>query len=111
MPNKLHGEYSRAPFWSSWVAGMCQVIKHDTGYTLCSILTVMCRNLRKVNILLQAIDRLGKDVEYYAVDLSLPELERTFSEIPTGKQVSLHLIEVDNIYVTNVGRASFIRGA
>ncbi|KAF3003670.1 hypothetical protein E8E13_008496 [Curvularia kusanoi] len=40
-------------------------------------------NLRKVNILLQAIDRLGKDVEYYAVDLSLPELERTFSEIPT----------------------------
>lgn len=40
-------------------------------------------NLRKVNILLQAIDRLGKDVEYYAVDLSLPELKRTFSEIPT----------------------------
>lgn len=48
-----------------------------------------CRNLRKVNILLQAIDRLGKDVEYYAVDLSLPELERTFSEIPTGKYPSL----------------------
>ncbi|RAR01485.1 duf323 domain-containing protein [Stemphylium lycopersici] len=41
-------------------------------------------NLRKVNILLQAIDRLGKDLEYYAVDLSLPELERTFSQIPTG---------------------------
>ncbi|KAF2121345.1 C-type lectin protein [Lophiotrema nucula] len=40
-------------------------------------------NLRKVNILLQAIDRLGKDVEYYAVDLSLPELKRTFAEIPT----------------------------
>ncbi|KAF2845455.1 hypothetical protein T440DRAFT_511537 [Plenodomus tracheiphilus IPT5] len=40
-------------------------------------------NLRKVNILLQAIDRLGKDVEYYAVDLSLPELQRTFAEIPT----------------------------
>ncbi|CAN9352168.1 unnamed protein product [Alternaria alternata] len=40
-------------------------------------------NLRKVNILLQAVDRLGKDVEYYAVDLSLPELERTFGEIPT----------------------------
>ncbi|KAL6710167.1 hypothetical protein ACN47E_009958 [Coniothyrium glycines] len=40
-------------------------------------------NLRKVNILLQAIDRLGKDVEYYAVDLSLPELERTFAQIPT----------------------------
>ncbi|KAF1993588.1 hypothetical protein P154DRAFT_449788 [Amniculicola lignicola CBS 123094] len=41
-------------------------------------------NLRKVNILLQAIDRLGKDVEYYAVDLSLPELRRTFSQIPTA---------------------------
>ncbi|EUC45427.1 hypothetical protein COCMIDRAFT_95519 [Bipolaris oryzae ATCC 44560] len=39
-------------------------------------------NLRKVNILLQAIDRLGKDIEYYAVDLSLPELERTFKQIP-----------------------------
>jgi hypothetical protein len=34
---------------------------------------------------LQAIDRAGKDVSYYAVDLSLPELKRTFSEIPTGK--------------------------
>lgn len=41
-------------------------------------------NLRKVNILLQAIDRAGKSVEYYAVDLSLPELKRTFSEIPTA---------------------------
>jgi EasF-like predicted methyltransferase len=40
--------------------------------------------LRKVNILLQAIDRAGKEVEYYAVDLSLPELERTFAEIPTA---------------------------
>ncbi|KAF2659086.1 hypothetical protein K491DRAFT_675797 [Lophiostoma macrostomum CBS 122681] len=41
-------------------------------------------NLRKVNILLQAIERAGKDVDYYAVDLSLPELKRTFSEIPTA---------------------------
>ncbi|KAF1955820.1 hypothetical protein CC80DRAFT_492772 [Byssothecium circinans] len=40
-------------------------------------------NLRKVNILLQAIERQGKEVEYYAVDLSLPELERTFAEVPT----------------------------
>lgn len=35
--------------------------------------------------MLQAIDRSGKDVEYYAVDLSLPELERTFGQIPIGK--------------------------
>ncbi|KAF2179994.1 hypothetical protein K469DRAFT_593538 [Zopfia rhizophila CBS 207.26] len=41
-------------------------------------------NLRKVKILLQAIDRLGKDVEYYALDLSLKELRRTFAEIPTA---------------------------
>jgi len=47
-------------------------------------------NLRKVNILLQAVDRLGKDVEYYAVDLSLPELERTFGEIPTGEGSFYH---------------------
>ncbi|ORY18361.1 C-type lectin protein [Clohesyomyces aquaticus] len=44
-------------------------------------------NLRKVNILLQAIDRLGKEVEYYAVDLSLKELNRTFAEIPAYKYV------------------------
>lgn len=37
-----------------------------------------------MNILLQAIDRAGKDIEYYAVDLSLPELKRTFAEIPTA---------------------------
>ncbi|KAF2750465.1 hypothetical protein M011DRAFT_474899 [Sporormia fimetaria CBS 119925] len=41
-------------------------------------------NLRKVNILLQALDRAGKEVTYYAVDLSLPELKRTFAEIPTA---------------------------
>ncbi|KAF2690520.1 hypothetical protein K458DRAFT_413301 [Lentithecium fluviatile CBS 122367] len=40
-------------------------------------------NLRKVNILLQAIERTDKEVKYYAVDLSLPELQRTFAEIPT----------------------------
>lgn len=40
------------------------------------------RNLRKVDILLKAIDELGKDVEYYALDLSYPELHRTLSAIP-----------------------------
>ena len=39
-------------------------------------------NLRKVDILLKAIDRLGKAVEYYALDLSQSELERTLSAIP-----------------------------
>jgi EasF-like predicted methyltransferase len=35
-----------------------------------------------VNILLQAIEHLKKDVEYYALDLDLDELRRTFSAIP-----------------------------
>ena len=34
-----------------------------------------------MKILLQAIERLGKPVYYFALDLSLSELERTFSEI------------------------------
>ncbi|KAI9757176.1 MAG: hypothetical protein M4579_003566 [Chaenotheca gracillima] len=41
-------------------------------------------NLRKVNILLQAFDRLEKDIDYYALDLSLPELQRTLAEVPTA---------------------------
>ncbi len=32
--------------------------------------------------MLDAIDRAGLDVDYYALDLSLPELRRTLSEIP-----------------------------
>lgn len=32
--------------------------------------------------MLQACERAGKAVEYFALDLSLPELQRTFSEIP-----------------------------
>lgn len=39
------------------------------------------RNLRKVNILLQAFEKAGKEVQYYALDLSLSELSRTLSEI------------------------------
>lgn len=41
-------------------------------------------NLRKVDILLKAIDRQGKAVEYYALDLSLRELERTLAAVPKG---------------------------
>lgn len=44
----------------------------------------MHSNLRKVNILLQAIERIERNVEYYALDLDLDELNRTFSAIPTG---------------------------
>lgn len=38
-------------------------------------------NLRKVSILLQAFERAGKDIDYYALDLSQPELERTLSAV------------------------------
>ncbi|KAK6348566.1 hypothetical protein TWF718_006354 [Orbilia javanica] len=38
-------------------------------------------NLRKVNILLQALEAAKKNVDYFALDLSRPELERTFANI------------------------------
>ena len=44
----------------------------------------MYRNLRKVDILLSAFERAKKHVEYYALDLSLTELQRTFQAIPKG---------------------------
>ncbi|KAK8191914.1 C-type lectin protein [Phyllosticta capitalensis] len=40
-------------------------------------------NLRKVNIILQALERQKKDVEYYALDLSVSELQRTLAEVPS----------------------------
>lgn len=48
------------------------------------------RNLRKVQILLQAFEDAGKDVDYYALDLSLRELERTLAEVPGFKHVACH---------------------
>ncbi|MCJ1312598.1 hypothetical protein MMC25_006272 [Agyrium rufum] len=38
-------------------------------------------NLRKVSILLRALERAKKQVDYYALDLSLRELQRTFEAI------------------------------
>ncbi|OQE27226.1 hypothetical protein PENSTE_c004G01583 [Penicillium steckii] len=38
-------------------------------------------NLRKIEILLRECERVEKRVDYYALDLSLGELQRTFSEI------------------------------
>jgi EasF-like predicted methyltransferase len=45
---------------------------------------MMHSNLRKIRILLSALERAQKPVEYYALDLSLIELRRTLSEIPKG---------------------------
>ncbi|KAI9879049.1 MAG: hypothetical protein M1830_009745 [Pleopsidium flavum] len=41
-------------------------------------------NLRKVNILLQAIEKAEKDVDYLALDLSYSELQRTLLAVPKG---------------------------
>jgi len=49
-------------------------------------------NLRKVNILLKALDEAGKRIDYYALDLSYVELERTLSAMPddTFQHVKCH---------------------
>lgn len=47
-------------------------------------------NLRKVNLLLQAIEDTGKSVDYYALDLSRTELERTLAQLPSYKHVHAH---------------------
>lgn len=41
-------------------------------------------NLRKIKILLQALDDLGTAVDYYALDLSEPELRRSLEQVPPG---------------------------
>ncbi|KAK2733980.1 hypothetical protein FQN55_003076 [Onygenales sp. PD_40] len=52
------------------------------------ILELGSGNLRKVEILLNEFERRKKTVEYFALDLSLDELHRTFAEIPPYKYVS-----------------------
>jgi L-histidine Nalpha-methyltransferase / hercynylcysteine S-oxide synthase len=43
-----------------------------------------------VSILLQALDAARKDVDYYALDLSLKELQRTFEQLPEFAHVKCH---------------------
>ncbi|QSS58794.1 hypothetical protein I7I51_08223 [Histoplasma capsulatum] len=47
-------------------------------------ITYLDENLRKIKILLDEFERKKKAVEYFALDLSLEELLRTFAEIPPG---------------------------
>lgn len=44
-------------------------------------LTSTCRNLRKIEILLKEFETAQKSVDYYALDLSLDELNRTFATV------------------------------
>ncbi|KAG9245205.1 C-type lectin protein [Calycina marina] len=47
-------------------------------------------NLRKILVLLRALEAAGKSVDYYALDLSLTELRRTLEQVPTFKHVRCH---------------------
>ncbi|KAL9022796.1 MAG: hypothetical protein Q9185_000059 [Variospora sp. 1 TL-2023] len=48
----------------------------------CMILELGSGNLRKVEILLNALELASKSVDYYALDLSESELQRTLSAVP-----------------------------
>jgi uncharacterized SAM-dependent methyltransferase len=43
-----------------------------------------------VSILLKALDAAGKEVDYYALDLSLKELKRTLEQLPGFAHVKCH---------------------
>lgn len=47
-------------------------------------------NLRKVILLLQALEDAGKEIDYYALDLSRQELERTLAQVPPLRWVKCH---------------------
>ncbi|KAK4100895.1 hypothetical protein N658DRAFT_426797 [Parathielavia hyrcaniae] len=47
-------------------------------------------NLRKVNLLLRALEDAGKSIDYYALDLSQQELERTLAQLPSYQHVRAH---------------------
>ncbi|RAL04705.1 DUF323 domain protein [Aspergillus ibericus CBS 121593] len=54
-------------------------------------------NLRKVEILLREFEAASKTVDYYALDLSLSELERTFSEVSLDQY---HYVEFHGLHGT-----------
>ena len=55
-----------------------------------TLLPLLSSNLRKVNLLLQALEDAAKDVDYYALDLSQQELERTLAQLPRYRYVRAH---------------------
>jgi uncharacterized SAM-dependent methyltransferase len=57
--------------------------------TLCLFfLCFVYRNLRKVCLLLQAFEDAHKKIDYFALDLSQTELERTLAEVPAFQFVT-----------------------
>ena len=51
-----------------------------------------------MNILLEAFEHAGKNAQYFALDLSFAELERTFSEIPTSRFQHVKLAALHGTY-------------
>ncbi|TQV92647.1 DUF323 domain-containing protein [Cordyceps javanica] len=47
-------------------------------------------NLRKISLVLDAFENIGKPIDYYALDLSEDELQRTLLQIPDYKHVRSH---------------------
>ncbi|KAI0971375.1 DUF323 domain protein [Xylaria arbuscula] len=47
-------------------------------------------NLRKIRLLLQAFEDSGKEIDYYALDLSEQELSRTLAQLPLFQHVRCH---------------------
>ncbi|KAM3503926.1 hypothetical protein MY11210_008535 [Beauveria gryllotalpidicola] len=47
-------------------------------------------NLRKISLLLDAFEKIAKSIDYYALDLSQQELQRTLLQIPDYKHVRSH---------------------
>lgn len=43
-----------------------------------------------MSILLQALENAGKNVDYYALDLSVKELRRTLEQVPSFQHVKCH---------------------
>lgn len=58
----------------------------------------MSRNLRKVNIFLKSLDRLGKKIDYYALDLDKAELNRTLSLIETTSFKNIRFFGLHGTY-------------
>lgn len=75
---------SLAPWWSNWVAGEISAIHVRRWFAFWHVTNTNRSNLRKVKILLDALDRKGQDITYYALDLSPVELERTLADVPSG---------------------------
>ncbi|KAB5572344.1 C-type lectin protein [Coniochaeta sp. 2T2.1] len=66
-------------------AHSAEIAKHVPSGSM--VIELGSGNLRKVNLLLQALENAEKRVDYYALDLSRTELERTLAQVPSYRYV------------------------